>query len=371
MSDFDPAEGPTFAARHASAVIGHGEAEAALLDAYNSGRLPHAWLISGPKGIGKATLAFRFARFVLKQAESGGSETGLFGTPPPPATLDVPADDPVFARVAAGGHADLFTLARSWDDRAKRWRREIAIGDVRGLQPFFAMTAAEGGWRVAIVDAADEMNRNAANGLLKILEEPPKHALLLLVAHAPGSLLPTIRSRCRVLKLRPLTEDASVEVLERCLPEAPGDERVALARLAEGAPGRAVALHEAGGLELYRQIVDLVGALPRLDAAKLHGFGDKLARKGEEGGWAVFTDLLGWWLARAVRAAASGISPAPIVPGEGQAMAALTERCGLDRSVEVWENVTGLIARADSVNLDKKQVVLNVFSLLERAAKGS
>lgn len=368
MSDFDPAEEPTYGARNASVLIGHGEAEAALLDAFNSGRLPHAWLFTGPKGIGKATLAFRFARFVLKQKDSSSGGFSMFDEPPP-ATLDVPPGDPLFSRVASGA-ADLVTIARSWDDKAKRWRKEIGVNDIRRLQPFFHSTAAEDGWRVVIVDAADEMNRNAANGLLKILEEPPQRALLLLIAHAPGSLLPTIRSRCRVLKLRPLTEDASAEVLERCLPEVAPDDRIALARLAEGAPGRAVALHEAGGLDLYRQIVELVGALPRVDAVKVHAFGDKLTRKGEEGAWTMFTDLLGWWLARAIRAAASGVMPAPIVPGEAQALTVLPERCGLDRSVEVWENVTGLIARADSVNLDKKQVVLNVFSLLERAAKG-
>lgn len=369
MSDFDPAEEPTYGPRHATALIGQGEAEATLLDAFNSGRLPHAWLFTGPKGIGKSTLAFRFARFVLKQKAAGAGGFSMFDEPPP-STLDVPESDPLFARVAAGA-ADLVTIARSWDDKKKRWRRDIGVDDVRRLQPFFHSTAAEDGWRVVIVDAADEMNNNAANGLLKILEEPPQRALLLLIAHAPGSLLPTIRSRCRVLKLRPLGEQDSIEVLERCLPEAGAEDRVALARLAEGAPGRAVALHEAGGLDLYRQIVDLVGALPRLDTVKLHAFGDKLARKGEEGAWDVFTDLLGWWLARGVRAAASGVMPAPIVPGEAEALAILPARCGLDRSVEVWENVTGLIARADSVALDKKQVVLNVFSLLERAAKGS
>jgi len=369
MSDFDPAEDPTFGPRNASVLIGHAEAETTLLDAFNSGRLPHAWLITGPKGIGKATLAFRFARFVLKQKDSAAGGFAMFDEPPP-TTLDVSPSDPLFARVASGA-ADLVTISRSWDDKGKRWRKEIGVGDVRRMQPFFHSTAGEDGWRIVIVDAADDMNRNAANSLLKILEEPPKRALLLLVAHAPGSLLPTIRSRCRVLKLRPLAEQDGIEVLERCLPEATGDDRIALARLAEGAPGRAVALHEAGGLDLYRQIVDLIGVLPRLDVPKLHALGDKLARKGEEGTWTVFTDLLVWWLARAVRAAASGVAPAPIVPGEEAALAAFAERSSLDRSVEVWENVTGLIARADSVNLDKKQVVLNVFSLLERAAKGS
>lgn len=367
MSDFDPSQDPTHAARTATALIGHGEAERTLLDAFNSGRLPHAWLFTGPKGIGKATLAFRFARFILKQKEAGAGGFSMFDEPAP-TSLDVSPDDPLFARVASGA-ADLVTIARSWDDKGKRWRKEIGVNEIRRLQPFFHSTAAEDGWRVVIVDAADEMNRNAANGLLKILEEPPQRALLLLLAHAPGGLLPTIRSRCRVLKLRPLGEDDTIAVLSRCLPDSERDERLALARLAEGAPGRAVALHEAGGLDLYRQIVDLVANLPRIDAVKLHAFGDKLARKGEEGAWQVFTDLLGWWLARGVRAAASGVMPPPIVPGETQALTILPERCGLDRSVEVWENVSGLIARADSVNLDKKQVVLNVFSLLERAAK--
>ena len=168
-------EANTWQPRHTADLIGHAEAERVLLEAHRSGRLPHAWLLAGQKGIGKATLAFRFARFLL----CGESGLDMFGTPP--ANLFVDPSEPVFSRIASSGHSDLLTVERSWNDKTNKWRGEIGVDDVRRLGPFFSQTAAEGGWRIAIVDAADEMNRNAQNALLKILEEPPSKGLLLLV----------------------------------------------------------------------------------------------------------------------------------------------------------------------------------------------
>ena len=170
------------APRKAGVLVGQARPERTLRRAWDSGRLAHAWLLHGPRGIGKATLAYRFARFVL----AGGAGPGLVEAQDDGATLAVDPDDPVARRVAAGAHADLATVERSWDEKRKRLRNEIVVADVRALSSFFAMTPAEGGWRVAVVDAADEMNRHAANAVLKILEEPPRRGLLLLVSHAPG-----------------------------------------------------------------------------------------------------------------------------------------------------------------------------------------
>ena len=178
-------------------LIGHETAEQALIDSAASGRMPHAWLICGPEGIGKATLAYRFARYLLAGPQPAGlfgaGETGLYVAP----------DHPVFRRVAAKGHADLMTVELGADPKTGRMRGEIVVDDVRAVSEFMHMTPAEGGFRVVIVDIVDAMNRNAANALLKILEEPPPQALLLLVCHAPGRVLATIRSRCRKLVLRP------------------------------------------------------------------------------------------------------------------------------------------------------------------------
>jgi DNA polymerase-3 subunit delta' len=366
MSGFDERDAPSWGPRHTADLVGHGAAEATLIDAWGSGRMAHAWLITGPKGIGKATLAFRFARFLL--ARGAAPALDMFGGRPD--SLLVAPDDPVFARVAAAGHADLLTVERSWNDKGSRWRNEIVIDDVRRVTPFFGMTAGEGGWRICILDAADEMNRNAANAVLKILEEPPARALILLVAHAPGRLLPTIRSRCRRLALRPLAEPEVAAVLAARRPDLPEGDRAALARLAEGSPGRALALAEQGGLDLYREMVGLIGSLPALEVEKLHAVGDRFGRAAGAAAFTVMMDLLGWWLARLVRAGATGAAIAEIVPGEAALMRRLAAIRGLDQWVEVWENLSRLVALTDSLTLDRKQVALNVFSSLERAARG-
>ena len=201
-------------------LIGHDVAEKTMLAAHGSSRLHHAWLITGPRGIGKATLAWRFARFLL----CGSQQGGLFGDTP--TGLDVGMEAPGRSLVDARSHPDLFHLRRTLHPDNGRMRGEIVVEDVRGLGEFMHMTPAMGQWRVALVDAADEMNRNAANAVLKILEEPPPNAVLLIVAHAPGRLLPTIRSRCRRLALHPLSDDTVIDLLGRYAPEKIGRSHV-------------------------------------------------------------------------------------------------------------------------------------------------
>lgn len=347
-------------------LIGHDEAERTLLAAWNSGRLPHAWLIGGPPGIGKATLAFRFARFVL--AQGGGAEPdGLFGEPEPPSSLYVSPDAPVFHRVAAAGHADLLTVERLRDEKTGRFRRDIAVDDVRRVAPFLRKTAAEGGWRVAVIDGADRMNPAGLNAILKILEEPPSGALLLLVSENPGGMLPTIRSRCRKLSLLPLA-DAEVErLLGRLRPELGDADRQALALLGEGSVGRATDLADAGGLGLYRALIGLLSTLPRIDVLAAHAFAEGLVKGNDEGAYETATGLLVWWLARFARSLARGTLPAEVVTGEEALMRRLAQARGLDRWLEVWEKTSRLFSRAESANLDRRQVVVNALLTLESA----
>jgi DNA polymerase-3 subunit delta' len=368
-------------------LAGHEAAEAALLEAHGQGRLPHALILGGPRGIGKATLAFRLARYLLAQGTAGPD---LFAAAPP-STLAVAEDNPVFSRVAAGGHADLLTIERGinpnkWkkrdpppdaEARKRVLRDEIVVDDTREVANFLRLTPAEGGWRIVIVDSADDMNRNAANALLKILEEPPRRSLLLLVSHAPGRLLPTIRSRCRNLALKPLPEAEIVRLIGRYRPDiADGDAR-ALARLAPGSIGRALDLAASGGLDLYRALLKLLNPLPELDAAALHALADKLARAEAEDSYRTVTELLTQWLARMIRTAAvqngdggaDAHGEGEIVRGEREGMRRLAARRSLDQWVEVWENITRLFAQADGLNLDRKQVVLGAFLALEGAAR--
>jgi DNA polymerase-3 subunit delta' len=354
------------APRETPDLVGHEAAERRLLDTWRAGRLGHAWIIAGPQGVGKATLAYRLTRFLFTAEGAGGAA----GAEPDslPDSLYVSPQSAVFQRVASGGHADLITLERSIDERTKRLRSEIVVDDARKLGEFFSLTAGEGGWRVAIVDSADELNRNAANALLKVLEEPPERALLLLVAHAPGRLLPTIRSRCRKLTLGALDEATVAELLARHWPDLGEDERRALARLAEGSAGRALTLAAQGGLDLYRDLVGLLAALPGLDVRALHALCDRLAPAAAEPAYRTTTALLERWLARLIRAAAGAPTP-EIMPGETDAMRRLAAAGGLDRWIEVWEKIARLRASAESVNLDRKQVLLSAFTSLESAAR--
>lgn len=352
--------------REQDRLIGHADAEQTLLSAYAAGRLHHGWLITGPRGIGKATLAYRFARFLLAQGAGGG---GLFG---PPDSLAVDPADPTFGQIAAEGHGNLFVLTRRLNEKARppSFYTVIRVDEVRALSPFLAQTAHQPGWRAVIVDATDDMNVNAQNALLKMLEEPPAETVFLLVSHAPGRLLPTIRSRCRRLALSPLTDDQVMDVMTAQCPDMAEDELRALASLGEGSPGRALALAAQGGLEVYREMIDLLAGMPKLDAAKLHGLGDRLARKANEARYRALTDLLDWWLMRLIRGRAAGHAPAEIVAGEGAVIARLAAAGSLDQWIEVWEKVGRLVERADAVNLDRKAVTLNLFTTLEQAARG-
>jgi DNA polymerase III subunit delta' len=242
---------------------------------------------------------------------------------------------------------------------------------VRDLGTFMHMTPAMGQWRVAIVDSADEMNRNSANAVLKVLEEPPPNAVLLIVAHAPGRLLPTIRSRCRRLALQPLADDIVVRLLSDHAPEVKEQERLALARLAEGSIGRALELAGAGSLELYSEMVSVLATLPELDMARLHGFAERFARRGEEANaaWRSLNYLFDGWLKGLARQSALGGEAAPVVPAERGLQARLLAAASLDRWIVAWEKAAELLSGADRVNLDRKQTVLGSFLVLQSAMR--
>src|ERR1700727_1996162 len=244
--------------RETTALFGHREAEMALLNAYRSGRIPHAWLIGGAQGIGKATLAYRMARSVLAHGDALANDVQRAET------LWVDPSDPVARHVAAGAHGGLLTLERSLNDKGVM-RTVITVDETRETISFSGSTAAVGGWRVCIVDTVDELNPNAANALLKVLEEPPQQSLFLLVSHAPARVLPTILSRCRKLTLRPLAADDVIRAAAHATNSAIDNPALTeAAKASEGSVARALTLLGGDALKLQQRTTALLATLPRL-----------------------------------------------------------------------------------------------------------
>jgi DNA polymerase III subunit delta' len=317
-------------------LIGQEAAERALVEARAAGRLHHAWLLTGTEGIGKATLAYRFARFLLARGSARDS-------------LAVDPADPVFRRVAAGTHADLMTVERGMDEKRKRMRQEIVVDEVREVSRFLRLTPGEGGWRIVIVDGAEDMNPNAANALLKLLEEPPQGAMMLLTCHAPGRLPATIRSRCRRLRLSSLTDRETEFLLARYLPEMAAQDRSRLARLAEGSPGRALALAEGDGPAMAERVARILTAPPGAAAALT--VADEIGR--DEESFTLFMDMLRQAVSAEVRQGAR----------DGRAGAGAAPR-SLERWGEVWQGLTRLQEETERFSLDRRQAVLAGLSLM-------
>ncbi|GAB4119894.1 MAG: DNA polymerase III subunit delta' [Rhodothalassiaceae bacterium] len=356
-------------------VIGHEAAERTFLEAMRDGRLHHAWLIAGPRGVGKATFALAAARSLLAHARDADAGPSLFGEAPAlPDRLGIAAEDPLFLRIAHGGHGNLLLVRRGEDERKKALNAEIRVDEIRRIQDFFARTAAESGPRIAIVDAADEMNRNAANALLKSLEEPPPGAILFLIGHQPGRLLATIRSRCRLLRLRPLPDERVREILLSRLPDMAEEDIAGIVRLADGSPGRAVSLARRDALRVYRQLIAMLSNLPGLDIPEAHGFAQALSARTADEDFRLFAELFTDFIAATARAAARAGTDAArageAVAGEAALIARLAPALSLDHWVELWEKTARSIARADAIHLDRKQLVLSLLSMMDEAARG-
>ena len=334
--------------RAVSALFGHGETEAALLDAFRSGRMPHAWLIGGPRGIGKATLSYRMARFALAHPDPAAAEVTKA------TSLAVDPAHVAARQMAAQAHPDLLTLEREIGDTGKL-RSVITVEQIRRTVGFFGSTAGEGGWRVVIVDALDEMNAEGENALLKLLEEPPARSLLFLIAHRPGRVRATIRSRCRRLALRPLESAEVARACAHALGRSPNDSDIrAAAAAAEGSVARAIELLDSDQLRLRQRIVDMLAQLPQIDPQALHALGDAIGGTDQKAFEGVI-DALNAWMAAQLHASISAPS------------AAERERALL--LAESWERINRMAGTADAFNLDRKPLIFEVFWALAEAAR--
>lgn len=346
-------------------LFGQARAEADFLEAFTTGRLHHGWMLTGPRGVGKATLAWRIARFLLTRPHE--DDGGLFGAPPPPASLDSDPDHPVARRIHAQSEPGIFLLKRGPNDRETALSADIRVDDVRRLKSFLHLSSAEGGRRVVIVDAADEMNTAAANALLKLLEEPPHGVTFLLVAHQPARLLPTIRSRCRELRLATLSAGDMAAALAQA--EVETDTPEALAALAGGSVGEAIRLTNLDGLQNYARLVALMGTLPRLDRIKALSLADSVTGKGNEARFDLMLGLADLFLSRLAKAGVAG-PPAPeAATGEAALLARLAPDSGAALKWAALQQSLGARARhGRAVNLDPAALVMDMVLEITAAA---
>jgi DNA polymerase-3 subunit delta' len=347
--------------REVDRLFGHDAALAEFGEALPSGRLHHAWLLVGPEGVGKATLAYRLAREVLARGEEGAPQA------------PITADHPVFRKVAGLGHPNLLLIRRSWNDKTKRYSQWIGVDEVRRLRSFLGHSAGETGWRVVVVDRADDLNQNAANALLKALEEPPPRTLFLLVATAEGRIPVTIRSRCRTLRVTALgheeLERAVRAALERDEHEVDAGTLSVALELSQGSVRRALELATGEGIALHRDILATFARLPDLDGPAAHKLAERLGGFGSDGErLELFLSLLLGLVERLIRQTATGEGA---IGEEREHAARLLSPATLPHWVEAWEAIGHAKADVASLNLDRSLLVLETLYRLQQAARGA
>lgn len=320
-------------------LVGHEDAQTGFAKAWDSGNLHHAWLITGPRGVGKASLAWRAARRILGARPA--PDYGTLGSSP---------DDPVCQLFESQACADLLVLRRPWDDKRKRWRGEITVDEARKASKFFEKTAGAGGWRACIVDSIDDMNNNAANALLKTLEEPPARGVLFLISHSPGRLKATIRSRCRRLDLRAPDAKQTTDWLTSTADGMDREQAEAASAMANGAPGRALELAVSGGVSMSRTVDNLVDLGTRVSPSETRALAERVSARNADGLREVFYECL----ARSIQQRA-----------RIRACAGEDPTSWLDASAQLQT----LVRDADNIYLDARQSALSALNLAREAAR--
>ena len=359
LPDSDGARSPRFCRE----LMGQETAVSHFLSNLAQGKLHHACLLTGPKGVGKASFAHMAARFMLHHKDPASVAKNT-------ENMSILDEEGLGKQIEQGSHPDLMIVTRPWDPAKERFKQAISVDEVRKIRSFFNLSAGMGGWRICIIDAADDMTLNAANALLKTLEEPPSKSLFLIVSHQSGGLLDTIRSRCMKIAFQPLKSNHIQHLMRQAIEDGynnadASQSLAAISHLSRGSIGRALHIYDTNGLEVYSDMVKLLRQFPSFRADSLHEVAERMSKRNTEH---LFTDMgefLQQWLHQLVRFSAKGQMPEVIFEGEEAAFQAMASDRPLEAWVDVWEKVTELFDNAKRLNLDRKQTIFESFKLIQ------
>lgn len=352
-----------------SFCLGHEDQENLFIELYNKNSLPHAMIFSGLEGIGKTTMAFRLVHFLLKNGKVGDGQGGLFGEALPTeeiTSLDVDPNDPVFRRVVSGGHADFLHIHRAFDKAKGKQDASLKVEAIRKIEPFLRKTASEGGWRIVLVEDADTMNRNAQNAILKILEEPPANVLIILIAHRPGMLIPTIHSRSRTVAFSSL----SAETMQTLISKKEGLEALpsdidALADLSEGSVGQALKYLEYDGLDMMQRVLDHMDHANDGDLHKIHEISASLSTPAQDASYRMFVNIIQWIIRKTLLLKSRGIDDIPSYI-KNDTTSKIFNEYPLDKLIGLTDSLQDNFKRVDLSNLDRRDAVRSAFLMISQ-----
>ncbi len=335
--------------------------EKIFIDSYNSNSFPHAWLLSGPKGIGKSTLAYRFARFILSQTNKKNNPRLFEEVSPSEYSLEFSPDDEIYKKIISNSHGDLMVIELTEGHNNKN-KKTISVSEIRKIKPFLSKTSVTGGWKVIIIDSMDEVTLNAENALLKSLEEPPIKTLIILISTNPAKLLPTTISRCRKLPVFPLSNKTLNTLLNMYIPDLDSDDAKILSMLSTGSIGNALNLYENDGVGIFKELIDLYSNLPSINVAMVNKISEAWAK---DNLFKLTIELMSWWISRIIKFKAqnsfSGYEE--VITGDKKASQNISNLINLEELLNILENVRTKYNKANTLNLDKRNIIFT--SLME------
>ncbi len=350
-----------------SFCLGHEEQEGLFLDLFKKKTMPHALIFSGPKGVGKSTMAYRLARFLFKYGKEEQGGGSLFGEEEDLgqnfSSLDVDEHDPIFTRVSSGGYPDFLSVRREYDAAKGKYDSNLKVEAIRKIAPFLRKTSSDGGWRIVIVDDADRMNRNAQNAILKILEEPPANVLIILIAHRPGMLIPTIHSRSRVIAFKSLSFDVMSELLDRRGYAFSATDYEKLHVLSEGSFGQAVKYADEDGLEMLSRIMAQLNYYPDWDMSGLHKVSQSLSSPSQDKEYVMFCRILQWIVGRILFSKVREDQSFVKFAGQGSEISKISG-LSLERLIRINDNLKKHFERVEFSNLDRRDAVRDAFLVI-------